>query len=107
MTKPIPAAPYGGPAIHPGETLREDFLEPLGLSRNELARALRVPVMRISDICAGKRSITADTALRLGRYFGTSAQFWLNLQNSFDLAQARDQGADILHEVTPRELVGA
>ena len=73
------------PPIHPGEILREEFLSPLDMSANELALALRVPATRIHDIVNEKRGITADTAPRLGRYFGTSAQYWLNIQNRFDL----------------------
>lgn len=71
--------------ITPGEILREDFMEPLDISINQLARDLSVPPNRISDIVNGKRSITADTALRLQRYFGVEAQFWLNLQTEYDL----------------------
>ena len=71
--------------ITPGEILREDFMEPLGISINQLSRDLSVPPNRISEIVNGKRSITADTALRLERYFNVEAQFWLNLQNEFDL----------------------
>ena len=71
--------------ITPGEILREDFMEPLEISINRLARDLSVPPNRISEIVNGKRAITADTALRLQRYFGVEAQFWLNLQNEFDL----------------------
>jgi addiction module HigA family antidote len=73
-------------AIHPGEFLREDFLKPLGMSANALALALRVPVTRISEIVNERRGITADTALRLGRYFGTSAQYWMNMQKAYELA---------------------
>src|SRR6202040_1057197 len=79
------------PPIPPGETLREDFLKPLGLSANHLALELRVPVTRISDIVRGRRSITADTALRLARYFGTSPQFWTNLQANYELELAEDR----------------
>ncbi len=71
--------------IRPGEVLREDFMEPLGISINQLSRDLSVPPNRISEIVNGKRSITADTALRLQRYFGVEAQFWLNLQTEYDL----------------------
>ena len=71
--------------ITPGEILREDFMEPLDISINQLARDLSVPPNRISDVVNGKRSITADTALRLQRYFGVEAQFWLNLQTEYDL----------------------
>src|SRR5476651_2727250 len=73
-------------AIHPGEFLREDFLAPLGLSANALAIALRVPVTRISEIVNERRGISADTALRLGRYFGTSADYWMNMQKAYELA---------------------
>ncbi len=71
--------------ITPGEILREDFMEPLGMSINQLSRDLDVPPNRISEIVNGKRAITADTALRLQRYFGIEAQFWLNLQSEYDL----------------------
>jgi len=71
--------------ITPGEILREDFMEPLGISINQLSRDLAVPPNRISEIVNGKRAITADTALRLQRYFGVEAQFWLNLQSEYDL----------------------
>ena len=71
--------------ITPGEILREDFMEPLGISINQLARDLVVPPNRVSEIVNGKRAITADTALRLQRYFGVEAQFWLNLQSEHDL----------------------
>ncbi|QHS52470.1 HigA family addiction module antitoxin [Edaphobacter sp. 12200R-103] len=76
-------------AIHPGEILRTEFLEPLGLSVYRLAQAIEVPLPRINDVVKGKRSISADTALRLGIYFGLPAQFWLNLQNEYDLRHAR------------------
>lgn len=79
-------------AIHPGEILRTEFLEPLGLSAYRLARAVAVPLPRINDVVKGKRSISADTALRLGIYFGLPAQFWLNLQNEYDLRHARTPG---------------
>ncbi len=75
--------------IIPGEILRTDFMEPMGISINRLSRDLSVPPNRISEIVNGKRSITADTALRLQRYFGVNAQFWLNLQNELDLRKAR------------------
>lgn len=77
--------------ISPGEILREEFMAPLALSANRLARELHVPVNRISDILRGRRSITADTALRLERYFGMEAQFWLNLQSSYDLRMAKTE----------------
>ena len=75
--------------ITPGEILREDFMEPLGISINQLSRDLVVPPNRISEIVNGKRGITADTALRLQRYFGVEAQFWLNLQSEYDLRIVR------------------
>ena len=79
------------PPVHPGEILREDFMAPLGLSMNRLALDLRVPVTRIAEIVHGRRGITPDTALRLGRYFNTSARFWLNLQAAYDLEIAQDE----------------
>ncbi len=77
--------------IHPGEVLLEDFLVPMGISQYRLAKDISVPARRINEIAHGKRSITADTALRLGRYFGTSAQFWMNLQDHFDLEVQMDK----------------
>jgi addiction module HigA family antidote len=88
--------------IHPGETLREDFLRPLGLSMNRLALELHVPVTRITEIVNGRRSISADTALRLARYFATSPQFWINLQANYDLEMAQDKlGVQIRSQVKP------
>jgi addiction module HigA family antidote len=90
-------------AIHPGEVLREEFLVPLGLSANALAQALRIPAPRVNDIVRERRGVSPDTALRLARYFGTTPQFWLNLQASYDLKIAvRESGAQIEREVTPR-----
>jgi addiction module HigA family antidote len=90
------------PPIHPGETLREDFLKPLGLSANRLAMELLVPVTRINDIVRGKRAISADTALRLARYFGTTPQFWMNLQANYDLEMAQDvRGPEIADRIRP------
>jgi len=77
--------------VHPGEVLREEFLTPMEISQYRLAKDISVPARRINEIVHGTRSITADTALRLGRYFGTSAQFWLNLQNHFDLEVQQDK----------------
>ena len=89
--------------IHPGEILREEFLEPLGLSAHALAQALRIPAPRVNDIVRERRSVTPDTALRLARHLGTTAQFWLNLQASYDLKIAmRESGAKIRKEVEPR-----
>jgi antitoxin HigA-1 len=88
--------------IHPGEVLREEFLEPLGLSANALAIALRVPAPRVNDIIRERRAITPDTALRLARYFGTTPQFWLNLQTSYDLKIAIQESGDrIERDVLP------
>ena len=90
------------PPIHPGETLREDFLKPLGLSAHRLAMELLAPATRINDIVRGKRAITADTALRLARYFGTTPQFWINLQANYDLEIAQDaRGAEIAGRIRP------
>ncbi|MDO8893135.1 MAG: HigA family addiction module antitoxin [Sulfurimicrobium sp.] len=90
--------------IHPGEILREEFLVPLGLSANALAIALRVPAPRINDIVRERRAISADTALRLARYFGTSAEFWLGLQADFDLKiTLSENGAKIEHDISPME----
>jgi addiction module HigA family antidote len=86
--------------IHPGEVLLQEFLEPMGISQYRLAKDTSVPARRINEIVHGARSVTADTALRLGRYFGTSAQFWLNLQTHFDLEVQQDKiGARLDKEV--------
>ncbi|MFZ3352027.1 MAG: HigA family addiction module antitoxin [Xanthobacteraceae bacterium] len=88
---------------HPGEVLSEEFLKPLTMSVNALALALRVPATRIGAIIKGERSVTADTALRLARFFGTSAEFWINLQAMHDLTKARRQnGVAIARDVRPR-----
>lgn len=93
--------------ITPGEVLREDFLRPLGLSEYRLARALTVPPRRINEIVHGQRAVTADTALRLARYFGTSARFWLNLQTRHDLEVEADRlGARLAREVQVRASAG-
>jgi addiction module HigA family antidote len=86
--------------VHPGEVLLEEFLKPIGLSQNRLALDISVPPRRINEIVLGKRSITADTALRLARYFGNSPQFWLGLQRDYDL----DIAADTLGERLKREV---
>ena len=91
------------PPIHPGEILREEFLSPLGMSAHELALALRVPATRINDIVHEKRGITADTALRLSRYFGTTPRFWMNMQASYELEAAEDRmGRAVMRDVLPR-----
>ena len=88
--------------IHPGEILREEFMVPLGLSANALAMALRVPAPRINDIVRERRAVSADTALRLARYFGTSAEFWLGLQSDYDMKIAlAESGARIEQDVAP------
>lgn len=76
---------------HPGEILREEYLEPLSMSARSLASAIGVSPNRLTEIAAGRRAITADTAIRLGRYFGTDPRFWLNLQSAFDLSKAQAQ----------------
>lgn len=89
--------------ILPGEILREEYLEPLEMSVNALAKALRVPATRMNEIVRGNRGVSADTALRLARYFGTSARFWLNLQTEFELRQAEvEKAAKIAKEIQPR-----
>jgi addiction module HigA family antidote len=90
------------PPIHPGEILRAEFMEPLRLSMNRLALDLRVPVTRVAEIVHERRGITPDTALRLARYFNTSAGFWLNLQSAYDLEVAQDKlSRTIEREVRP------
>ena len=92
------------PPVHPGEVLREDLMTPLGISINQLGRDLRVPVTRISEIVNGRRGVTADTALRLARYFGTTAEFWMNVQAKYDLDVAQRASAHrIARDVHPRE----
>lgn len=90
------------PAIHPGEILSAEFLAPLGMSARALAAEISVTPARVSDIIAGRRGITADTALRLGRYFGTTAQLWLNLQTNYDLVTTSAELAEVIGEISPR-----
>ena len=91
------------PPVHPGEVLLEEFLEPMGISQYRLAKDISVPPRRVNEIVHGKRSVTADTALRLARYFGTSDRFWLNLQTSYDLDVERDKlGSRLEEEVLTR-----
>jgi addiction module HigA family antidote len=91
--------------VHPGEILREEFMQPLGLSMNKLALRLRVPVTRIAEIVHERRAISADTALRLGRYFNTTPVFWMNLQVRYDLEVADDELAGrIVRDVQPLEV---
>lgn len=92
------------PPVHPGEILHEDLMKPMGISINRLARDLRVPPTRASEIVNGKRGLSADTALRLARYFGTTPEFWMNLQAAYDLAVAQRASAErIARDVHPRE----
>jgi antitoxin HigA-1 len=91
--------------IHPGEILSEEYLKPLGMSVSALAIALRVPAPRMDDIIRQKRAVSVDTALRLARYFNTTAQFWLNLQNSFDIKMAEKNNVETLADIKPFELV--
>ena len=88
---------------HPGEVLLEDFMKPLALTQYALAKALGVTQVRIGEIVQGKRAVSPDTALRLARYFGTSAEFWMNMQATYDLERARDKSAAaIADQVSPR-----
>lgn len=90
--------------VHPGAVLLEEFLKPLELSQNRLALAMSVPPRRINEIVLGKRSITADTALRLAMYFGTSAEFWIGLQGQYDLdVREKELGDRLKREVNPRQ----
>ncbi len=92
------------PPIHPGEVLMEDFIEGFGITQNKLAVSIGVPPRRINEIVHGKRGITADTALRLAKYFGTSAQFWLNLQTHYELDLAEERAAEQIAAITPLQV---
>ena len=98
--RPEEIEPIDAAWVHPGEILRMEFMEPLGLTAYRLAKELDVPSPRVGDIVRGRRAISADTALRLGIYFGLPAQFWLNLQNEYDLRRAAASPA--LQRVSPR-----
>jgi len=89
------------PPVSPGEILKDEFMEPLGISQNALARALGVPANRINEILQGKRIISADTALRLARYFNNSPGFWLNLQNHYDIERAREKSGPVIRAIKP------
>ena len=92
------------PPVHPGEILRDEFLTPMEISVYELARAIKVPRTRVNDIVLGRRSITIDTAIRLGRYFGTSSEFWINLQTRYDLDVAdRTVRRTVERAISPRD----
>ncbi len=88
---------------HPGEILKEEFLDELGLSQNALAKAIHVPANRITDIVRGRRGITADTDLRLSRYFGLSDGFWLRLQNSYDMLEAKRNAGEMIDRIIPHQ----
>ncbi|MBM7815699.1 addiction module HigA family antidote [Brevibacterium paucivorans] len=90
--------------IHPGEVLMEDFIEGFGITQHKLAVSIGVPPRRINEIVHGKRAITADTALRLGRYFGVEPQFWLNLQSRYELELAQERVADQIAKITPLQV---
>jgi addiction module HigA family antidote len=85
--------------VHPGEILLEEFLQPMGISQYKLAADLNIPLQRINQVCIGKRGITAQTALLLSKYFGLSENFWLNLQNRFDLELAKDSLKDKIDKI--------
>jgi antitoxin HigA-1 len=88
--------------VHPGEILREEFLKPMGISAYELSKRLHVPVPRVNDIVLERRGISADTAVRLSRFFGTTEQFWMNLQSMFELSGARAAHAAEIERIRPR-----
>ena len=93
--------------ISPGDVLQREFLEELGISQRALARAIGVPAMRISEIVRGKRGVTADTAIRLGRYFGTSPEFWLNLQSGWELSLLQQASREDYVSIMPHNRTGA
>lgn len=95
------------PNIHPGEVLLQEFLKPLGISQNKCARDTHIPPRRINEICLEKRAVTADTAIRLAKYFGTSAQFWLALQSDYDLEEAQKLNANQLDTIMPLGVQGS
>ncbi len=100
IKKPATGWKFGAITTHPGTILLEEFLKPLGISQNKLALDIRVPSTRIGEIVHGRRAVTPDTALRLAHYFGTSAEFWLNLQQSYDLSKTRiEEEKQIAREV--------
>lgn len=94
-------------AIHPGEIIKEEYLKPLNMSANALAVALRIPAPRINDVIRQKRGVSIDTALRLARYFNTTAQFWMNLQISYDLKIAKQNMTKIKDEIIPLQATTA
>jgi len=92
--------------IHPGEVLEEEFLKPLGVTAYRLAKSIGVPQTRISEICKGRRSISADTALRLAKYFGTTARFWLGLQQDYDLEEQLQRHSHKIESIVPLDATG-
>jgi addiction module HigA family antidote len=92
------------PPIHPGEVLMEDFIEGFGITQNKLAVSIGVPPRRLNEIVHGKRGITADTALRLAKYFGTSAEFWMNLQGHYELDRAEDEAGEQIASIKPLQV---
>ena len=105
ILKPAVGWPVEGLTTHPGAILREDFLVPLGMSAHQLGMRARMPATRIGEILHERRSVSPDTALRLARFFGTSAEYWLNLQAAYDLSRTRcESGSSILREIEPFEL---
>jgi addiction module HigA family antidote len=108
IKRPATGWPIQGVTTHPGTILREDFLTPMGITAHQLALRTRMPATRIGEILHARRAISPDTALRLARYFGTSAEFWLNLQAAHDLSKARvESGRAIQREIEPFEAEGA
>ena len=104
MTKQTKKAkPVWGWNIHPGEILREEYMKPLGLTVYALAKELKLTRPRLNDIVLERRAITADTAIRLARYFGTTAQFWMNMQSSYELRQAENANRRIIESIAPRQ----
>jgi addiction module HigA family antidote len=97
----MPTPKNGMRPVHPGEVLREEYLRPLGISGNALATAIGVPANRVNGIVAGRRAISADTALRIARYLRTTPQFWLNLQQAHDLRRAEKSGRAALSGIRP------
>jgi addiction module HigA family antidote len=108
ITKPVGGWQFEGVTTHPGAVLREDFLTPMGISAHRLALRTRMPATRVGEILHERRAVSPDTALRLARFFGTSAEFWVNLQVAHDLSKARcEAGKAIQREVEPLDVEGA
>ncbi|MGA9356162.1 MAG: HigA family addiction module antitoxin [Terriglobales bacterium] len=100
MTIPRKGTPHW--SLHPGEILREEFLKPMDMSAYELAKRLHVPAPRVNDIILERRGISADTAVRLSRFFGTTEQFWLNLQAAYEISRVKAEYADEIERIQPR-----